>query len=293
MLNVVSSNRVLTAFLTFSGVVLVCDLTGWGHPAPLLWSVAFCAALYVMPERGWRWVYTAGMVLSIAIALQAIAQEIIAPGVRAQGPFRSPNILGAYAAVMLLLVRTYSIRDVFYTFANLCSVLISQSRGALLAISAGFIVDRWQEHRRAEALVVGVLGVAGVLWIRSGGEEARIAVWRIGAELAAMRPLTGYGQGGIWIGGMTTAYNIPLEWLLAGGVLAIAAGGWLLFEMWRAAPSLRPFLAAWFVQGLFLFGHAATYIPLLCVISYICASAKAKATTSNPTMQQISPNPSG
>jgi hypothetical protein len=73
--------------------------------------------------------------------------------------------------------------------------------------------------------------------------------------------------------GLGGFYNIPLDVLIEAGIFGLAAGAWLLIEAWRAGPALRPFLAAWFVQGLFLFGIPATWLPLVAVLGLIASSA--------------------
>jgi hypothetical protein len=84
-----------------------------------------------------------------------------------------------------------------------------------------------------------------------------------------LRPVTGWGQGGLVIGGLDVFYSIPLEVFIESGILGVAAGAWLLIAVWRVG--MRPFLAAWFVQGLFLFSIPATNVLLVTVLAYLAS----------------------
>jgi hypothetical protein len=154
--------------------------------------------------------------------------------------------------------------------ANLLTLALSQSRGALLALGAGLF---GMLYRKAP-LGAGAAGLAVAsvaLWIRPGNEEARIGLWRLGWQVAQQRLVLGWGQGFINVGGLNHFYSIPLDVLIWGGVPAIAAGAWLLVAAWRSASDYRPFLAAWFVQGLFLSGIPATWMLLVAVLGWLAS----------------------
>lgn len=122
--------------------------------------------------------------------------------------------------------------------------------------------------------------MAAVLLIRPGVDEARWMIWWLGWQAAMQRPLTGWGQGGLVIGGLDRFYSIPLEVFVAGGLLGIAAGAGLLYAAARAAwtsPTLLAFLAAWFAQGLFLFSIPATNILFVTVLAYLASVDRDKA----------------
>lgn len=160
--------------------------------------------------------------------------------------------------------------------ANLLSLALSQSRGAILALGAGLCV-MLARKRPAWALVPATLALLVAGSLRPGIEDARFGIWRIGWQAAKQRFLLGYGQGGLWIAGMTRFYNVPLDLLLAAGILGLLAGAWLMIEAARAArnqPAMLGFLAAWLVSGFFIFETPATMIPFFVVLGRLASEAR-------------------
>jgi hypothetical protein len=168
-------------------------------------------------------------------------------------------------ATLRLKERSRQSRSYWAAAANLLSLALSQSRGALLALGAGLFVLHF--GRKIYIFYTAAIGAA-VLLIRPGNEEARIGLWRLGWQIAQQRLALGWGQGFINVGGLNHFYSIPLDLLIWGGIPAVIAGAWLLVAAWRSAPDYRPFLAAWFVQGLFISGIPATWIPFVAVLGY-------------------------
>jgi hypothetical protein len=148
----------------------------------------------------------------------------------------------------------------------------------------------WRRHRWW-ALSAAMIATLTAVTIRSGVDEARWEIWRLGWQAAMLRPVTGWGQGGLIIGGLDVFYSIPLEVFIESGILGVAAGAWLFFEATRQAAkaehysykskadpqiiendhALLAFLAAWFVQGLFLFSIPATNVLLVTVLAYLAS----------------------
>jgi hypothetical protein len=301
---------IAAAFLTLAAVLALADILGPGHDfsATEAALVLFLFCRWLGPV-GWNRLLTAALWLSVGIAAMAVGQVIINSGVRAWGPFNSPNYLGAYAVLMFWLAAVEAnglrgrVLPLVAAASQLLSLALSQSRGALLALGAGLFVTL---YRKAPLVAGGVgLAVASVaLWIRPGNEEARIGLWRLGWQIAQQRLVLGWGQGFINVGGLNHFYSIPLDVLIWGGIPAIAAGAWLLVAAWRAAPDYRPFLAAWFVQGLFISGIPATWIPFVAGLGFIASSKKSgsfvdsrQPTTAdnscNDKQQETAPDPSG
>jgi hypothetical protein len=269
---------IAAAFLTLAAVLALADILGPGHDFGAVGSAVVLFLLYRwLGPRSWNRLLTALLWLSVGIAAMAAGQAIINSGVRAWGPFNSPNYLGAYAVLMFFLAvagsggKTLALSArTLPVAANLLSLALSQSRGALLALGAGLFVlaasgRKWQ---RVAASISSIAIMIAVLLIRPGNEEARIGLWRLGWQIAQQRLALGWGQGFINVGGLNHFYSIPLDVLIWGGVPAIVAGTWLLVAAWRSAPDYRPFLAAWFVQGLFISGIPATWIPFVAVLGY-------------------------
>ncbi len=296
---------ITTAFVTFITVAGIADILGPGHAwGSLAAATAWFFACRSLSRRGWNRLLAASLALSVAIAVLAVVQMWWLP--RARGPFESPNILGAYAVLMFFvaaagqpLAGNGASSLVLAAAANLLSLALSQSRGALLALAAGLVVLA-ARGRRWPLLAAHAACVAAVFLIRPGNEEARWGIWRIGLQAASQRLLLGWGQGGLVIGGLDRFYSIPLEWLINAGILGVLAGAWALTTAVRAARkdshrnqmensnhrepaydsqgqstsrfhyhALFAFLAAWFVQGLFLYGTPGTYAPLIAVMAYI------------------------
>lgn len=263
--------RVVRALLTFLAVVLLADWLGTGHQwHGLVALTALFLLLRIMPEGGWRWLLGGLLWLSVAIGILACVQIFFMD--RARGPFASPNFLGSYAVLMLFLgSQTTAKWQPLPVSANLLAVLLSQSRGSIIALAAGLLVMLWR-RRPVLAVALVLAAIFAVFEIRPGLNEARLGLWRIGLLAAAQRPLLGWGQGGLMISGWGHFYNLPLDWALNAGILGLMAGAWLLIEAWIAAkenPALRGFLVAWFVNGLVIFQTPATLVPFFVVLAYI------------------------
>jgi hypothetical protein len=268
---------IVAAFLAFAAALGLADLAGPGHQwGGLALLTGWFLSARLLPPRAWPGILTAALILSVAIAALAVVQMWWLP--RARGPFASPNFLGAYSMLMFFL--TAALRDgseqtfprpVFCWSAaalNLLSLALSQSRGALLALGAGLAVMLWRRHRWW-ALSAAMIATLTAVTIRSGVDEARWEIWRLGWQAATLRPVTGWGQGGLVIGGLDVFYSIPLEVFIESGILGVAAGACLLIAAWRGR--MRPFLAAWFVQSLFLFSIPATNVLLVTVLAYLAS----------------------
>jgi hypothetical protein len=230
---------------------------------------------------------------SVAAAVLAVAQ---APWLdRVTGPFGSPNYLGAFAVVALFVA--WRERHRWALACNGLALGLSQSRGAMLAAAAGLAVILWRRSRWLAS--AGLLAVAGAVWLFPR-PQARMDVWALGLAVAAQRPLTGWGIGGIEpltvidqrLMTLGHFYSVPLDWLVATGALGLAAAVWVAIEAWRLAgkevvqtdparpdapfdtrpPSFeagasRAILAAWIVAGLFLSASWPMWLVLFAVLA--------------------------
>ena len=287
-----NKSMIVPAFLAFAAAVGLADLAGPGHQwGGLALLTGWFLSARLLPMRAWRGILTAALALSVAIAVLAVVQMWWLP--RARGPFSSPNFLGAYSVLMLFLAMGrgwavnpavssrssrhgpwanlhQAIKSGVPALANLLSLALSQSRGAILALGAGLFVLLVRKRQTAAAFCILILGsIFAFVLIRPGVDEARWEIWRLGWQAAMLRPVTGWGQGGLVIGGLDVFYSIPLEMFIESGILGVAAGTWLLIAAWRGRT--RPFLTAWFVQGLFLFSIPATNVLLVTVLAYLAS----------------------
>jgi len=292
-------SMIVAAFLAFAAAVGLADIVGPGRQAGgLVLLTGWFLGARLLPPRAWRGLLTAALALSVAIAALAVAQMWWMP--RARGPFASSNFLGAYAVLMFFLAvdRSLYIQTpasayrpkvgasvagcILASTANFLSLALSQSRGAILALGAGLaVMSLGVVRRRCALLACCCASLGAAIVIRPGADEARGMIWRLGWQAALQRPLTGWGQGGLVINGLDRFYSIPLEVFIASGILGVSAGAWLLFAAAKVAlkkgsPHLLAFLAAWFVQGLFLFSIPATSVLLVTVLAYLGRCGRAR-----------------
>lgn len=284
--------QLVLAFLAFAAVVTVADVQGWGYgPSSLVYMLLwFLFAASWFDRRGWDRIFFLACLGSVAVALVVIHQAFIVP--RPFGPFRSANILGGYAAMHFAICCLARYRRQpwwneaeiwFYIIAailNAITVALSQSRGGLLALLAATLVITGRRYPKIVSVVAVAATSAVVCWtLQRGLDDPRLEIWRIGLLAGLDRPVLGWGQGGLTIGynGLQSLYNVALEWFVAAGALGLAAGLWLYSAAAWAAVTLKDkaagravlaVLAAFFVQGMFLFGTAATYLPLVTVLAW-------------------------
>jgi len=274
--------------LALGASAVLADLVGWGHQwgsLAILMAVFF--GLREMGDAGWRRLLTAALVFSVFVAVLAVVQVWFVP--RSRGPFASPNTLGAFAVLMFFLAVAcvpegglLRVRDPVRfragaVAANLLSLALSQSRGAILALGAGLAVlalrrPHADRHDRIDAVAIIVVA-AGAAWLmRPEIDPFRLHVWQWGWSIWMDRPLTGWGIGGVWVVNGGRYYSVPLEWAMQTGIIGLEAAAWLYVAAVRRAwdqPAMLAFLAAWLVQGIFLFSIPATIIPFFAVLAYL------------------------
>ena len=280
--------RISWALLTFTAIIAAADALGWGHGYInlLLLTASSLVAAWFLTSRGWGITFDAFLAFSLFVAALSLVQ--IAYGFpRARGPFGSANYMGAFAALMVFLaVRRRGRFGITAIIANVGSLAMAQSRGAILAAGAGALVLTARTRPRlAAATGAGAIFAALLLDLArsSVADHSRLAAWKIGARVAGQRLLLGWGQGGVTIttvqdglivAGIHQFYSVPLDWLIAGGMFGLAAGVWVIVEALRAArdeSTVTALLVAWIVSGMFIYDTAATAIPLFAVFGYLAS----------------------
>src|SRR5579859_6680461 len=123
---------------------------------PILASAALLIVLRLLSERAWRTAVGTLLIAAAAISVLGIAQVAVFHFPRAQGPFASPNFLGYYSVAHVFLALAFRWRPV----AVLCAlaVILSLSRGSILALAAGLAVlgcGRASPNRHPRALAAG------------------------------------------------------------------------------------------------------------------------------------------
>ncbi len=220
-------------------------------------------------ERLWRFI--AGQMFVLAIAIAVLAAIQIGVGIpRARGPFASPNFLGYYAVAHVFLALAW--RPMLPRLAPVAmwssaiAVALSGSRASLLAAATAVIIPRARRHPVLAAASAGIAFASLLLVPRDIG---RFEIWRLGASLAATHPWFGWGEGGITVLGLPGFYSVPLDWTLRAGLVGLAAAAWATIEAWRSDKSLRPFVIAWIVNGLFIFGTPESATPMLVAFAWL------------------------
>jgi len=266
--------RITLAVLALAAAAGIASLGGPGDGyAGCLLLVCWFLVLRLLPEGRASRIWT--VLLWASVGCGAIALVQLPWQARPPGPFGSPNYLGAFAAVMLLVAwrERGTIMGHAALGANALAVVLSQSRGALLAVGAGAAVLLWRRSRR---IAVGAAGFALLGAVPLQRSEARLQVWELGLTVGLQRPLTGWGLGGVShivpLEGRLVAvghfYSVPLDWFVATGALGLAAAIWLCVSCWRLAnQDDRAILACWGTAGLFLSASWAMWLVLFTLLA--------------------------
>lgn len=217
---------------------------------------------------------TVALWLSVIVAVDSIAQIAMGFG-RARGPFASPNFLGYYAVChcFLALARRNK-SSIPIAVANAMVVLASQSRASWLALAIGawIMLPRGRSYRpsllwfgRSLALAL----MAGAFFL-SDHASNRLSIWRYGIGVWARNPWFGSGSPDNIVLGLPGFYSVPLDWAVRFGLAGLAAAVCVLILSWRRAGTpMRAFLAAWLVNGLFIYGTPESTIPLLLALWWL------------------------
>ncbi len=287
--------HLVLAFLGFASIIALADVLGWGSgPRGIVWILLwFLFAAAHFRRKGWDRIIFAMCLGSGIVAMMAVVQLWFVP--RPFGPFRSANILGGYAAMhfgIACLARyrrteAWNEKEIWFyviiALLNVLTVALSQSRGATLALSAAILVITGRRYPKIVSTLAVAAVVAVICWtIQRGLDDPRLDIWRIGFWAGVSKPLLGWGQGGLTIGynGLQSLYNVALEWFVAAGAVGLSAGLWMLGAACRAALRLKDkaagravlaILAAFAVQGMFMFGTPATYLPLVTVLAWLAS----------------------
>jgi len=186
--------------------------------------------------------------------------------------FMSPNVFASYLSCSLPLVGYMALtaagrkgRIIFGLCAALgiVAILLTRSAGGFLALASAVLMfvilkavisDRVARRRillvaGAAIVLFSVLGF-GIYKTRTGGAlgvekslAERMSYWKGAAELAAGRPVTGYGSGSFSVkylgylpeGGTESRYahNVVLQTLAETGVVGLLALAWLFASFFR------------------------------------------------------------
>jgi O-antigen ligase len=278
-------SRLGIAILVFGLVVALADVFGVGHGfnGVALLLLVFFIATALLTHRGWRIVFSSMLALSVGMAMIAVEQQWFMT--RSRGIFASANFLGGYAVLhffIALHIRPQMRRNWpidLAMVANLVSLGLAQSRGAIAAFGIGLAVLLWQK-RPYLVLIPLPPALAAIIYLGLSRPDAlsdpRFGIWRAGWAGFKERPLLGWGQHALY----NTFYNSALDWMIAAGILGLGAGIWVMIEAARAARAkpypwdrrtLLAFLAAWTANSMVMFDTAATTLPLFAILAYLAS----------------------
>lgn len=285
--------RALAAFLGASALAVLAGLIEFASGWNLRWN-GIGPAFYSLAGNP-------------ALAKLLIGRETLArtPG-RVYGFFDHPLTYGGYLAVALLLCvalwRAGPLKRAARAIAIPATALalLAANRAYWFGLAAGAFTFGRRRPLRAGLLALAAIALAtGTAWLLPATRERaaemagaaalgdRACFWRAGGELAARRPLTGWGIRGYrlhaqpalsahcpGVRNLTHAHSAPLQLLAEGGLPLLAAWLWLV---WRCASALREradsplargalaALAAFLAAGLleWNFGDKEAALPLM------------------------------
>ncbi len=241
----------------------------------LLFHLFFLAWFFLRTrERGWRIAYGAAFLLEFVVLYYTATRGAII------GLFGGLVILGALLAVF----ERGAVRR--WALAGLGIVVLTPLLFFLLKdtsfVRSSPILDRFASISPSETTT-----------------RARFTIWKMALRGWQERPIVGWGQESFtyvfskhyepslwsqepWF---DRAHNVFLDWLISGGVLALAAylgmfatAGWLLWRGWKSGSLDTPtfavlaaLLAAHFFQILFVFDNLTSYLLFFAVLAYLHA----------------------
>lgn len=183
---------------------------------PLLFLL--CAMVILRPHAARTYVWSCAVVGGACVGAVACFELLSGGGdvvdgavVRATGPYSHPNNLALFIERMLLIALPYALihRRSPYLWGCIAlqgaGVILTFSRGALIAVVIGTAVALLLLGMRRELFVLGGMCVAGGLILLaiardrvldvggSGSEPTRFAIWRSSLRMALDHPLFGVG----------------------------------------------------------------------------------------------------
>jgi O-antigen ligase/Flp pilus assembly protein TadD len=192
---------------------------------------------------------------------------------------------------------------------NMLVVLLTQTRGALLGLAAGFFVLAFHNRRTRYWLIYGLIFLtvfAGVFWLTKEaalwqnvpvlsrfalndlGIAPRLVSWQVAWEVFRERPLLGWGwenfyypfnshyrpqllEYGFGETRFDKPHNLLLEFLATTGLLGAAAYIFLLVLAFRKSRHLwvRAALVAYLAQNFFAFDTLTSYLMFFVILGFV------------------------
>ena len=239
-----------------------------------IYFITFAMARGLRDRRHIAWAVLAGLMLE---SLVTIRLGRTGPGLRAVGSIGQSNELGAYLAMFAVIaaaialgarswIEKISAAAVFV--AGTIGIMLSLSRGGMLALLGGLLIVTWRSSRLAFGLYVLVLALSP-FWVPDyvldritsstvdsdvgdasqidASSELRLMTWRAVLGVVEHHPLDGIGFTGLasalpnmgealeLSNVKDSAHNTYLRILAELGVFGLLAFAWLLWSVWRLA----------------------------------------------------------
>lgn len=162
-------------------------------------------------------------------------------------PFITPNALGGYLAMVILLIFTRKTKA-WLIIPLFIGLLLTKSLGAFLSISLGLIIFLSLQGRLKKMAVILFCGLlaAGTLvfFIRSASEKdhmrplfsalMRLDYWKGAFDMIAAHPFVGVGLGNFNLNQTRYAHNSYLQIWAEMGILGIISFLWLIWSFLKS-----------------------------------------------------------
>jgi len=242
--------------LMVGGIVLLVSA------APRAWSGSWHAAV----ERAVGITFFA--IVASTLALLPLSNSFV--GGRLQGPFDSPNTLGALLALSTPIAASRSRFPALYWAIAFGLSVASGSRGGMLALTVAAVVLIIQRRRVVPIVGLFVIGLivlsTGVVRTETDNEQVfgintRSLIWSEVLEASLDAPIVGHGFGAVddfafsnetrrWAGNSPQTHNSWLDILYEQGILGIILWAVALFLGLAAAVRAGPIWIATIAAGL-------------------------------------------
>lgn len=234
------------------------------------------------------WYVRGAVLVSCAVAASALYTAWHWwPQKLAGGTLGNPSYVGIYCAMCAFLAMWLAQERIYWSLAaliNLTAAVLTQSRGASMAIFVGMLVGLMPLlQAKLRLWLTALIATTLTLILYSNFDNERIPVWILADDIWRYRPWFGFGQEhfefislaantGLPTG--TRAYDRAHNWILDrlidGGLVTLTAWAWFIFEIARLIGKqarhrqgfLYGCLAAYLTGGLFLFDVQATLATL-------------------------------
>jgi O-antigen ligase len=275
----------------------------WGDPQRaggsfnlILFLTFSLLAFLLIKKEQWQKLWDFNFIIASIVAVLAI---IIPHNDRLASTMGGPPILGLYLALLIPLALSFFLKEsagrrkkiyLFYSAFFFLIILLTQSRGVLIGLLAGFLFFIMSYSKSKLWLKISgcfliLLLLAGIYALRPVNIQDRVSVWKISLEAVKEKPLLGYGPenfsiafdkyynnslpglNGQWF---DRAHNIIFDLAVPFGVifLIIYILIFAIIFLKVPSPAIKSCLIIYFVGNLFNFDVFSTYLIIFMLLAY-------------------------